>query len=56
MGISDCDLGVSMTLTIAEIKNAKAGGKNFKLADSGGLFLLVTKTGANPGATNIASA
>ncbi|GAA0322575.1 tyrosine-type recombinase/integrase [Sphingomonas oligophenolica] len=35
-----------MTLTIAEVKNAKAGDKNLKLADSGGLFLLVTKSGA----------
>jgi hypothetical protein len=35
-----------MTLTIAEVKNAKPGAKNFKIADSGGLFLLVTKTGA----------
>ncbi|CAN5811004.1 hypothetical protein BH11PSE6_BH11PSE6_09650 [soil metagenome] len=46
VGVSDSDLGVSMTLTISDVKNAKAGEKNFKLADSGGLFLLVTKSGS----------
>jgi len=35
-----------MTLTIAEIKNAKACSRSYKLADSRGLFLLVTTTGA----------
>jgi integrase len=34
-----------MTLTISEIKNAKPGPKPYKLADSKGLFLLVTPTG-----------
>ncbi|WP_343887141.1 hypothetical protein [Sphingomonas oligophenolica] len=35
-----------MTLTVAEAKSAKAGEKNFALADSGGLFFLLTKSGA----------
>ncbi|MFD1611419.1 tyrosine-type recombinase/integrase [Sphingomonas tabacisoli] len=33
-------------LTIADVKNAQPGSRNYKLADSKGLFLLVTTTGA----------
>jgi len=34
-----------MTLTIAEVKNAKAGDRSYKLADSRGLHLLVSSGG-----------
>jgi hypothetical protein len=34
-----------MPLTINEVKNAKAGSRDYKLADSQGLFLFVSKSG-----------
>lgn len=35
-----------MALSVAAIKAAKGGGKPYKLADSGGLYLMVTPSGA----------
>ncbi|MEC3949643.1 tyrosine-type recombinase/integrase [Sphingobium sp. HWE2-09] len=35
-----------MALTVAEVKNAKPGERDYKLADSGGLHLFVTTKGA----------
>ena len=34
-------------LTAAQVKNAKAQDKPYKLYDGGGLFLLVTPSGSN---------
>jgi hypothetical protein len=34
-----------MTLTDTAIRNAKPRGKEYKLADGGGLYLLVTRAG-----------
>ena len=45
LGVSDSDLGVSMTLTVTQVKNAKAGARNRKFSDSRGLYLWVTTTG-----------
>src|SRR3974390_3516446 len=35
-----------MLLTAVAIRNAKATGKPYKMADAGGLYLLVTATGS----------
>ena len=35
-----------MTLTVAEVKNARAAERPRKLSDGGGLYLFVTPTGA----------
>ena len=37
-----------MTLAYAEAKNAAATGRNYRLTDSAGLHLYVTKAGAKP--------
>lgn len=46
MGVSVPDLGVSVSLTLTDIRNAKPKLRPYKLADSRGLFLLVTPMGA----------
>jgi len=46
VGVSKPIFGVSMTLTYAEAKNAAATGRNYKMTDSAGLYLYVTKAGA----------
>jgi hypothetical protein len=43
-----------MPLTDREVKQAKPKDKDYKLFDSGGLFLLVRTNGANTGGLNIA--
>ena len=42
-----------MALTDVAIRNAKPGAKAIKLADGGGMFLLVTPAGANSGGSSI---
>ena len=46
VGVSKPLLGVSMTLTFVEVKNASTTGRNYKMTDSAGLYLYVTKAGA----------
>jgi hypothetical protein len=41
-------------LTDTAIKRATADEQDYKMADAGGLFLLVTKAGASYGVGNIA--
>ena len=40
-------------LTATQIKQTKPKEKDYKLSDGGGLYLLVTKAGANTGNSNI---
>lgn len=45
-GGSDFESGGIVALTVAEVRNAKASERDYKLSDSGGLFLFITKKGA----------
>jgi integrase len=46
LGYQKSGLGVSLTLTVTACKNAKAKDKPYKMADGGGLYLLVNPNGS----------